>query len=58
MGPFPIKRILFIATLAAGLAACGRAGEPELPPAAAAAKQAQPADAPAEDRRFVLDPLI
>jgi predicted small lipoprotein YifL len=30
------QRILLLAALAAGLAACGRAGDPELPPAAAA----------------------
>jgi len=58
MGASPIQRILLAAALAAGLAACGRAGDLEPPPAAAGAEQSQPADAPAEDRRFVLDPLI
>ncbi|QKV20121.1 lipoprotein [Oricola thermophila] len=57
MGAFTIQRILLVAALAASLAACGRAGEPELPPASAGAEQQQ-ADAPAEDRRFILDPLI
>lgn len=58
MGVFPIQRILLAAALAALLAACGRAGDPELPPKAAEAGQAQETDAPAEDRRFILDPLI
>jgi predicted small lipoprotein YifL len=58
MGAFPIQRILLVAALAASLAACGRAGDPELPPAAAKAGQAQQSDTPAEDKPFVLDPLI
>ena len=53
-----ITRILLLAAFAATLAACGRAGDPELPPAAAAAQKENPADAPAEDRPFILDPLI
>lgn len=53
-----ITRILLLVSLAALLAACGRAGDPELPPAAAAAQKDKPADAPPEDRPFILDPLI
>ncbi|WP_370321981.1 lipoprotein [Oricola sp.] len=53
-----ITRILLLVSFAAALAACGRAGDPELPPAAAAAQKEKPADAPPEDRPFILDPLI
>ena len=53
-----ITRILLLVSFAAALAACGRAGDPELPPAAAAAEKDKPADAPPEDRPFILDPLI
>lgn len=53
-----VTRILLLVSLGLALAACGRAGDPELPPAAAAAQKAKPADAPAEDRPFILDPLI
>ena len=53
-----ITRILLLVSLCAAVSACGRAGAPELPPAAAAAQAEKPADAPPEDRRFILDPLI
>ncbi|GAB4350577.1 MAG: hypothetical protein Kow0026_06930 [Oricola sp.] len=58
MGASQIQRILLVAALAASLAGCGRAGALEPPPAAAKGGQAQQADTPVEDRRFVLDPLI
>ncbi|WP_193174673.1 LPS translocon maturation chaperone LptM [Oricola nitratireducens] len=58
MGVTGIKRILLLAALATSLAACGRAGDPELPPAAAAAQKAKQPGAPAEDKPFILDPLI
>jgi predicted small lipoprotein YifL len=57
-----IWRILLLAVLAAGLAACGRAGDPGLPPAAAAGTQDAAAQdeqsRPVEDKPFILDPLI
>ena len=44
--------------ISAPFAWLGYKGDPELPPAAAAAQKDKPADAPPEDRPFILDPLI
>ncbi len=40
------------------LSACGRAGDPELPPSASAGAAAPGEPQPVEDRPFVLDALI
>ncbi|MFZ2099748.1 MAG: lipoprotein [Oricola sp.] len=57
-----LKRMLVVTGLLAAaltvLSGCGRAGDPELPPAAAAAQKAKAPDAPVEDKHFILDPLI
>jgi predicted small lipoprotein YifL len=52
-----MTRIAFLVLFAASVSACGRAGPLEPPPAAAAAKTGQQ-DVPAEDKPFILDPLL
>lgn len=56
-------RLALVLSLAAGLAACGRAGAPLTPTQAAAEAAEENPDAaqpapPRQDRRFVLDPLL
>ena len=52
-------KVLAGLALMIALSACGRAGDPELPPASAGAKAAQDAgQPPVNDRPFILDRLI
>ncbi|WP_421856619.1 hypothetical protein [Oricola sp.] len=50
--------ILLAALLAMAVSACGRAGEPELPPASATEAPADQQQDEVEDKPFVLDALI
>lgn len=52
-------KLALIVLFALGLAACGRAGAPELPPSATTTVDGEQVEEPQqEDRRFVLDPLL
>ena len=53
-----IRRIILPVLLAAAVAACGRAGDPELPPAAATEVPAGQQKKEVEDKPFILDALI
>ncbi|WP_199223279.1 LPS translocon maturation chaperone LptM [Oricola cellulosilytica] len=58
MGLFETKRFVLFALVALGIAACGRAGPLEPPPASATSTPATAEETPVEDRPFILDALL
>ncbi|NTS32274.1 lipoprotein [Phyllobacterium sp. BT25] len=55
-----LTTILVTLAIASAVSACGRKGPLELPPASVTSAPGEPKTAapPAQDKRFILDPLI